>query len=90
MLPDGTVYMLSSSRVADPTRAAMKSETVQAKPEYRDKETITPSFYHVWQIQERGMSTDDDSNESVIDLTEDSDDMDKENGSEGEEFEFAW
>lgn len=33
VFPDGTIYMLSSSWVADPRIVAMKSEAVQATPE---------------------------------------------------------
>lgn len=59
---DGKIYILSASWVADPRITAMKTET------------LTPPIYHVWQIQERRTSTEDDSNVSVKDLTEESDD----------------
>lgn len=46
VFPDGTVYTLSSSWVADPKITTLKSEGIQTTPEQKDEETMTPTFFH--------------------------------------------
>ncbi|CAG2211897.1 unnamed protein product [Mytilus edulis] len=53
VFPDGTVYSLTASWVADPTLAMLQEAGLQTSPEkakVSDKEVNTPQFYNAWSI----------------------------------------
>ena len=59
---DGTMYSLTASWVADPTRAMLQEAGVQTSPEkveVSDKEVNTPQFYNAWSIGEKCVDTSD-------------------------------
>ncbi|CAG2223259.1 unnamed protein product [Mytilus edulis] len=56
VFPDGTVYSLTASWVADPTLAMLQEAGLQTSPEkakVSDKEVNTPQFYNAWSIGEK-------------------------------------